>query len=289
MQPLNISNSTQWMIRDQVSCVLLGICFVLGVSGNVMVVAFLLRGFQKKNFTTHLMLNLAASDILCLVSLPVFMYALLYGWVFSSTFCKLLTFVIYVSLYASVMSVTLMSVQRYLAVLRPAQWARLGRRGERGLLVTLWAAACILSGPAAATNDVIHPGGKPKCWRISMSDGSRAMVVLCETVFGFVVPFSILASSYFCLHKKVNQTAFFNSKRTTRLVTLIVATFFVLWIPIHILNLMDIAAIGIRPYNPGLYKDLSDMRRSSEEVVKSFTFINSFVNPFLYAFVTRDV
>lgn len=282
------SNLTQWTSsRDQVSCGLLALCFLMGVSGNIAVVAVILQHFKKDNFTVYLMLNLAASDILCLLPLPVFMHSLLNEWSFGSGLCKALSFVIYASLYTGLLTVTLMSVQRYLAVLYPHSWAKLGRMGERVLLFSIWVLAAVLSSPAVATNDVIEDGGKLKCWRISMSDEKRAAVVLCETVLGFVIPFSILVTSYCCLHKKVNQKAFFSNQRLTRLVTLIVVTFFILWIPVHILNLIDIFAILIKSANLAIYEQLSSLRRSSEEIVKSLTFINSSVNPFLYAFASR--
>lgn len=281
---------TQWASsRDQVSCGLLALCFLMGITGNIAVVAVILQHFKKDNFTIHLMLNLAASDILCLLPLPVFMHALLHKWNFGSGLCKALSFVIYTSLYTGLLTVTLMSVQRYLVVLYPHSWAKLGRTGERVLLFSLWVLAAVLSSPAVTTNDVIKDGGKLKCWRISMSDGRRAAVVLCETLLGFVIPFFILVTSYCCLHKKVNQTAFFSNQRLTRLVTLIVVTFFILWIPVNILNLMDIFAISIKSANLGIYEQLYSLRRSSEEVVKSLTFINSSVNPFLYAFSSRSL
>ncbi|XP_067117113.1 leukotriene B4 receptor 1-like [Osmerus mordax] len=291
MQQHNNSSSSAAAVpvANQVSSAVLGLCFLFGMPGNIMVVVVILRNFKKDHFTLCLILNLSVSDILCLLPLPAFMHALLNGWTLGTALCKVLSFLIYISLYTGLLTITLMSIQRYLVVLYPHHWAKLGRRGERVLLFSLWVLASVLSSAAVVTNSVVEEGGKLKCWRISMSDGRRAAVVLCETLLGFVVPFSILVTSYCCLHKKVNQTAFFSSQRLTRLVTLIVVTFFVLWIPVHILNLMDIFAILIRSAKPAIYEQLSGLRRSSEEVVKSLTFINSSVNPFLYAFASQSL
>ncbi|KAL2099416.1 hypothetical protein ACEWY4_005896 [Coilia grayii] len=233
------------------------------------------------------MLNLATSDILCLLPLPAFMHALVNEWTFGSAICKVLSFIIYTSLYTGLLTVMLMSIHRYVAVVYPRLWAKMDKMRERFLLFSLWILGSILAICAVETYDVVEDGGKSKCWRISMSDGKRAAVVLSETLFGFAIPFPILVVSYCCLHKKVNQAAFFRSQRLTRLVTLIVVTFFVLWTPVHILNLMHIFAILIKPAKPDMYEQLSRLIRSSDEVVKSFTFINSSVNPSLYAFSSR--
>ncbi|XP_046887136.1 leukotriene B4 receptor 1-like [Hypomesus transpacificus] len=260
MQQHNNSRAAAVPVANQVSSAVLGLCFLFGMPGNIMVVVVILRNFKKDHFTLRLILNLAVSDILCLLPLPAFMHALLNGWTLGTALCKVLSFLIYTSLYNGLLTVTLMSVQRYLVVLYPHHWAKLGRRGERVLLFSLWVLASVLSSAAVVTNSVFEEGGKLKCWRISMSDRRRAAVVLCETLLGFVVPFSILVTSYCYLHKKVNQTSFFSSQRLTRLVTLIVVTFFVLWIPVHILNLMDIFAIFIRSAKPAIYEQLSGLR-----------------------------
>ena len=281
----NNSNITENYLKYQLGSGVLGFCFLLGIPGNILVVIVILRHFKRENFTLHLMLNLAASDILCLLTAPLSIYNLLFGWHIGRVLCKTVYFLVYCSLYASVLTVTLISVHRYVFVLYPRQWAKLGRKGERALLLILWLAACIF-GLSVSTFDVIRVGSRELCWRIHLSDGKRVAILLTEIVLTSI-PFSIIVTSYFCLHKKVNQHALFSNQRLTRLITSIVVTFLILWIPCHVVTMMDVFAISIKTQNRVLYDKLLAIKTVSRPVATSFIFINSCVNPLLYAFNYR--
>lgn len=274
-------------IANLVSSGVLGLCFLLGIPGNITVMVVILHNLKKDNFTLQLMLNLAASDILCLITLPLWIHYLLVGWSFSQAVCKLLAFFVYVSLYTSVMTVTLMSVQRYFAVLYSHQWAKLGRKGEKTLLICLWLLACILSSPAAVSYSLKKKGIPLVCEKVFNSDRQKAAVYIFETLLGFIIPFSILVTSYSCLHKKVNETAFFCNKRLTRLVTNIVVTFFILWIPVHVVNIVDVVAVALKSSSPDASAKLFAFSAFAEKIVGSLSFINSCVNPILYAFASQ--
>ncbi|XP_067117011.1 leukotriene B4 receptor 1-like [Osmerus mordax] len=258
MQQHNNSSSSVAAVpvANQVSSAVLGLCFLFGMPGNIMVVVVILRNFKKDNFTLQLMLNLAAADILCLITLPLWIHYLLVGWTFSQAVCKLLTVFIYISVCSSVMTVTLMSVQRYIAVLYSQQWAKLGGKCEKALLFSLWLLACILSIPAAVPFNVRKEGALHDCKRVFTSDGQRAAIYIFETLLGFVAPFAILVTSYCRLHRKVHETGFFSSKRLTKLVTNILVTFFILWIPFHVLNIISVVGIALKSSHPALCKFL---------------------------------
>lgn len=72
-----------------------------------------------------------------------------------------------------------------------------------------------------------------KCWRIARVNHETMALLLYDILLGFVLPFYILANSYCRLHKRVNQTAFFSDQRLTRLVTAIIVTFVILWLPVR--------------------------------------------------------
>ncbi|KAL2089147.1 hypothetical protein ACEWY4_016046 [Coilia grayii] len=274
------SNSSSISLKIQVSTGLLGVSFLLGVPANVAVVVFIIRHFKKDNFTLHLMLNLAASDILRLVIVPLWMYTLNFDWTLGRTLCKLMYLIAFTSAYSSVLTVTLMSVQRYVVVLHRSQWAKLGSKGEKVLLFSLWTLALILSSPAAVKADLTE-GQNDVCRRTN--DEETLDSSLCETLLGFVLPFCIVAMSYICLHKKVNQTTLFSNPRLTKLMIAIVLTFLILWIPFHVMNLVKILGIALKSSNPLVSKRLKSFCNSGHIVTKALTILNSCANPFLYA------
>ncbi|XP_062402468.1 leukotriene B4 receptor 1-like [Sardina pilchardus] len=215
--------------------------------GNITVVVVLVRNIKKKNFTVQLMLNLAASDILCLAMLPVWMCNLLLGWTMGLHLCSVFIFITHVAVHASVFIVTLMSVQRYVVVLYRPLWSRLGRRGERAVLVFVW----VLSGALA-----FSPGA---------TYGIAVDRTKCEQVF----------------RTEVQNRAQGSHQRSATLVTSIVVTFFVFWIPHHIINAM----VMVAPSEPVQ----SAAHRAPRQVAMGIVFLNSCVNPLLYAFNYRSL
>uniref|UniRef100_A0A3P9AE99 G-protein coupled receptors family 1 profile domain-containing protein n=1 Tax=Esox lucius TaxID=8010 RepID=A0A3P9AE99_ESOLU len=289
MDQLNITNFKiiSGNVGNIVSSTLMRLC--LGLPANILVLVVILRQLKKKdNFTLKLMLNLACSDILCLSTLPAWMSSLLSGWHLGRGLCKFFSFIVYCSLNVNIMTLTMMSVQRYVSVLYPHQWAKLGRRGELSLLVSLWGLACVLTGPAVTTRNTVKKGSHLTCQRHTKSDWERAAAVIFENCFVFVLS-SILVSFYFCLHKKVNQTTLFSSKRLTKSVFTITVTFVILWFPCFIVNIVDIFAILFKYSDPVLSAKLQTFLELTGDFAKSLTFVNSCLDPFIYAFAFQSI
>ncbi|XP_063065786.1 leukotriene B4 receptor 1-like [Engraulis encrasicolus] len=260
-------------------------CFLMGIGGNITVIVVLIRNFKKENFTLKLMLNLAASDIVCLSMLPFWMWNLLSGWTADIHLCRLLSFVTYTAIHASVLIVTLMSVQRYVVVLYRQQWSRLGRRGEFGVLVTVWVLAGMVSvAPTVTYNIITVEGSVKKCEQVFWSEEQKLGVALFESMALFVIPFSTLLVSYLCLQKKVSAKSMMSNHRLAKLVTCIVVTFVIFWTPYHIVNVM----IMTSPSKP-VQTWLRVAYRPARQVTQAIVYLNSCVNPLLYAFNYRSL
>ncbi|XP_017573390.2 C3a anaphylatoxin chemotactic receptor-like [Pygocentrus nattereri] len=282
-------NSTAWSQTNLVTSVLMGFFCAVGVPGNIAVIVIIVLWFKKDNFTVHLMLNLAASDILCLMTLPVWMYNRLFDWSIGRWPCKFFISLVYCSASASLMIVTMISVHRYVHVCFPEKWSKLGKKGEKFLLCTIWVFGFAFSIPAIFTREVVLNGSRRECGRITSSDELRLVVAVLETLLAFVLPLSIMVTSYYCLHKRVTQGALFHSQRLTRMVTSIVVMTFIFSSPCHLINLVEIFGIAMKHSYPGLLDELLTFKNSVGDVAVSFTFINSCMNPLLYAFASRSL
>ncbi|XP_072527866.1 C3a anaphylatoxin chemotactic receptor-like [Salminus brasiliensis] len=279
------SDSAAWSQANLVSSVLMGFFCAVGVPGNIAVIVIILLWFKKDNFTVHLMLNLAASDVLCLMTLPVWMYNQLFNWTMGRSLCKFFISLVYSSASASLMTVTMISVHRYVQVCCPEKWSKLGKKGENLLLFSIWVFGFALSVPEMLTREVILSRSKRECGRVTFSDEYRLIVAALETLLTFVLPLSIMVTSYYRLHQRVTQGALFHSQRLTRIVTIIVVMTFIFSSPCHLINLVEISGVAMKRSYPGFQA----FKNTVGDIAVSFTFINSCVNPLLYAFASRSL
>uniref|UniRef100_A0A3P9P9B1 Zgc:194202 n=1 Tax=Poecilia reticulata TaxID=8081 RepID=A0A3P9P9B1_POERE len=271
---MEYSNIPNLHLRGLVPVVVFIFCFLLGVPGNIAVILLKPNWQNLSSLSRTLMLNLAVSDLLCLVTLPIWTYSILYGWIFQLAACKLLAYLVYCSIHGSLLTVTALSVHRYLAVVRRQ---RCNQVRKRVLLLLLWLVAVILSIPTLVVRQLKTYQQSAKCQSKFTSETQWVVLLLLESLFGFVC-FSLVGCTYIRLHRKVNHTALFNHPQTTRLMTSIFVSFFVLWIPYHTINLLRVAAICLK------HMDLLNFCMDQHELVVSLTFLHSCLNPLLYAF-----
>ncbi|XP_020570374.1 leukotriene B4 receptor 1-like [Oryzias latipes] len=281
--PSNISSSSELLpspsmdSRGVPAAVILSLCFLLGVPGNIAVIILKPNFQQLSSMTQSLMLNLAVSDLLCLVTLPLWIYSLLYNWIFGLLACKVLIYLIYCSVYGSMLTIALLSFQRYMLVVHQQFY---NQKETRLLLVLLWLVVMIVSIPALVARRDIPDEQWLRCRNQFSSQPQKIAVQLTETLVGFA-SFFIVAFSYVQLYRKVNRAAFFNNPQTSRLVTSIIIVFFVLWIPYHAVNVLSVGATAL--HNERLEK----LFGNKHYIVTALTFINSCLNPLLYAFTSH--
>lgn len=132
-----------------VTAVCLGL-FAVGVSGNVVTVLLIGR-YRDMRTTTNLYLgSMAVSDLLILLGLPFDLYRLWRSrpWVFGQLLCRLSLYLGEGCTYATLLHMTALSVERYLAICRPLRARVLvTRRRVRSLIAALWAVALLSAGP----------------------------------------------------------------------------------------------------------------------------------------------
>ncbi|XP_063049430.1 leukotriene B4 receptor 1-like, partial [Engraulis encrasicolus] len=134
------------------------VCLV-ALIGNLLVLILLPRHLKAKkdSFTLRLMLHLAVCDVLCMLTVPVWMYGMQYGWdSLGLRTCQTACYIAFTCLSVSTMAVSLMSVHRYVQVLYRRQWERLGVRGEGILLASIWLASCLSAIPSVSLYTLLH-------------------------------------------------------------------------------------------------------------------------------------
>ena len=136
------------------------VIFVTGIVGNAATCAVIASNRYMHTATNYYLFNLAVSDLLVLVlGLPQETYSFwsAYPWIFGETFCVLRTMAAETSTYASILTITAFTVERYVAICHPmrAQSLSSPRRAVR-TVVGIWAASAACSAPIVAQYGVVY-------------------------------------------------------------------------------------------------------------------------------------
>nr|XP_057945208.1 leukotriene B4 receptor 1 [Doryrhamphus excisus] len=273
------------------ACVILGLSFLIGTPGNLLVIWTILRHVKQRSHTVVLILHLAAADLLVLITLPLWIYSLANSWVFGEASCKAMGFVINGCMYCSVFLITLMSVERFVAVCYP--FASVGWKRKKALskiLLVLWIAAFLFSVPILLTRvvDKEPDSGEEHCLYNQYDSNTQELVcLLLETLVGYVFPFSILVVCYGCLCTRITQMTFKSKRKSIILIASVVIVFAVCWTPYHIGNILSLVILAMETSFPYFGDHLEEVRIGMTFVSGAMVFISSSVNPVLYMFAAR--
>ncbi|XP_078690107.1 histamine H3 receptor-like [Branchiostoma floridae x Branchiostoma belcheri] len=131
--------------------VVISIAALLTIAGNVLVIVSFILVKELRISSNYFILNLAITDfVIGVFAMPVYAPYLLSGvWQLGETFCTVWLVIDYVDGSASVLSITLISLDRYLLVTKAIK-----HRAQRSLkktvvmMVSVWIIAFLLYGPA---------------------------------------------------------------------------------------------------------------------------------------------
>ncbi|XP_039986989.1 leukotriene B4 receptor 1 [Xiphias gladius] len=273
-----------------VACVILGLSFLIGAPGNLLVIWTILRHVKHRSHTLVLILHLAAADLLVLITLPLWIYSLAHSWVFGEASCKAMVYTIKACMYSSVFLITLMSVERFVSVRYPfasAKWKR--QKALNKVLLTLWTAAFLFSIPIIPTQVVGNESGEDHClYQQYTSDTQELVFVLLETLVGYILPFSVLVVCYGCLFSRITQMTFKSKRKSTVLITSVVVVFAICWTPHHIGNVLSLIILAIQGLFSKEARSLESVRNTMSIIAGAMVFISSTVNPILYMFAARS-
>lgn len=273
-----------------ISVVIYIISFVLGLIGNgtvIWVTAFK----SKRTVNSVWLLNLALADFVFVLFLPFYIDYILrdFHWDFGVAMCKLNSFVSVMNMYASVLFLTVLSIDRYVSLVH-LNWSQRYRTVERAWVVCgcIWMLAAGLSCPALIFRDTMHLHNKVVCFNnFHAQDGHTAAmrhiaIVAIRTTVGFLLPFTAICVTGILLSVKVNQSG--GSVRLSsfsKTVSAVILAFFLCWAPFHTFSLMELSI------HSSLY--LHNILKAGFPLATSLGFFNSCINPLLYMLLGKKV
>ena len=135
------------------------VAFVVGLPSNL-VALWVLLFRTKKQPSTILLINLTTCDLLLLVVLPFRIAYHFHGnnWMLGEPLCRLVIAVFYGNTYGSVLSLALISFDRYLALVHPIDGRALrSYRFSVYMCIAAWAVVVAAMAPLLATQQTYRP------------------------------------------------------------------------------------------------------------------------------------
>ncbi|KAM4606316.1 type-1 angiotensin II receptor A [Polymixia lowei] len=279
-----------------------GCNFVIGIVGNSMVVAVIYRYMKLNTVANVFVLNLAASDLTFLITLPMWatVTATGYHWPFGGFLCKASGGLAIFNLYTSIFFLTALSIDRYLAIVHPVRSRRFRTAVyARITCVLIWLFAFLLSVPTALTRDVHHIKNTSVtlCGILHQKDENTMRlkrlllaISLMKSLLGFLVPFLIIMTCY-CLigrallgARHIQKSARSRDDEVLRMLAAAVLAFFLCWAPHQVFHFMQVLT-QISVLENCAILDVID---TAMPFTICIAYFNSCVNPILYSFVGHN-
>nr|XP_022319144.1 allatostatin-A receptor-like [Crassostrea virginica] len=176
---------------------------LLGIAGNVLVIVAILAFPRMKSITNVFLLSLASADLLLvLICVPIKLTAFFsYTWRLGSFLCTFVAYIQNVSMICSVMTLTVMSIERFVAILYPLQ-ARSFCTMKHAKFVTIfiWIGSFFVASPTVFVQKIKVVGNSERqahwCVKQYMSHGFEIAYEVYMFFILFTIPLIVMLVTY---------------------------------------------------------------------------------------------
>nr|QTU90773.1 G-protein-coupled chemokine receptor [Lumpy skin disease virus] len=260
--------------------------FFLGLFGNIIVLT-VLRKYKIKTIQDMFLLNLTLSDLIFVLVFPFNLYdSIAKQWSLGDCLCKFKAMFYFVGFYNSMSFITLMSIDRYLAVVHPVKSMPI-RTKRYGIVLSMvvWIVSTIESFPIMLFYETKKVYGITYC-HVFYNDNAKIWKLFINfeiNIFGMIIPLTILL---YCYYKILNtlKTSQTKNKKAIKMVFLIVICSVLFLLPfsvtvfvssLYLLNVFS-GCMALRFVNLAVH------------VAEIVSLCHCFINPLIYAFCSRE-
>ncbi|XP_069057336.1 probable G-protein coupled receptor 33 [Pleurodeles waltl] len=209
-------------------------------------------GFKMtKTVSSIWILHLIMTSWIFTILLPIFSVTVLMDmhWVLGKALCKIISGLGLLCMYASVIILMIISLDRYVLVIHPLS-VRSCRTIKRSKVIcgAVWILAFLLSIPELVFMDTKQvEKNRTFCFRnYALSenwDSPEANAIrqknhwamfIFQFIFGFILPFMVICYCYITIAMKMKMKKLNKSKKPFQVIMAAIVSFFVCWIPYHL-------------------------------------------------------
>ncbi|XP_009683943.2 neuromedin-U receptor 2 [Struthio camelus] len=277
--------------------------FVVGVVGNFLVCLVIIKHRNMKTPTNYYLFSLAVSDLLVLLfGMPLEIYEMWsnYPFLFGPVGCYFKTVLFETVCFASILSVTTVSVERYVAILHPFR-AKLESTRKRALrtIIVLWVLSVLFALPNTSTHGIMwqyFPNGtlvpgSATCTVIRPMWIYNCIVQITSLLF-YVLPMGVMSVLYYLMGLRLKGDKSLeveemavnvqrpSRKSVTKMLFVLVMIFAVCWAPFHIDRLFFSFVVEWT-------EPLANIFNLIHVVSGVFFYLSSAVNPIIYNLLSQ--
>ncbi|XP_062376298.1 chemokine XC receptor 1-like [Sardina pilchardus] len=232
-----------------VTTVFFSVVIIFSVLGNILVLVILVKYENLKSMTNAFLLNLALSDLIFTLGLPIWAFDEIYSWVLGETACKAVSFIFDVGYYSSIIFLTTMTIHRYMGVVHPMSVVT--SRKSFYCVVTssvVWVASCLAATPALLKS--IYVNNNFNTTHCTYEDSRWKLVETYQRNGFFLISFAVIAFCYTQILLRLFRPNSHTRHKTVRLILIIVVFFFLGWAPYNVaLFLQSLVFWELKPFN----------------------------------------
>ncbi|XP_005101265.1 pyrokinin-1 receptor [Aplysia californica] len=306
--------------RDLASVILLtivySIIFLSGVVGNVCTCLVIAKTHSMQTTTNYYLFSLAVSDLLLiLIGLPPELYSIweAYPWRLGEAFCYLRQSVLESTSYASVLTITAFTVERYLAICHPLLAHKISALSRAvKIIISIWAVSLMVALPYAAHTRIYYQvrvpetnEAVPESLMCSIPyhflSGFMYYMFQVSTFIFFITPVTVIIILYILIGVSLRRSPLargasdersYSSMKSSsklpqqprkvviRMLIAVTVAFIVCWAPFHAQRLMTL-------YVPHWTPHLLEVQSHIFYISGVLYFVSSTVNPILYNVISK--
>ena len=168
------------------------VIFVVGFFGNLFTIIIICRKGQNKSVYQRLVLNLAITDFLFIISvLPLGTYTM-FAEIKSEFYCRAVTPLLTTFYFVSIFTITSMALQRCRSILFPHR-PKISKQKAYAWMTAIWVASFIMVLPLAIVTKLGNTGACEENWP---SFAHRQVYTMALFLLQYLIPLIIIASVY---------------------------------------------------------------------------------------------
>lgn len=270
-------------------CVFYILVFLLAIPGNLTVGLLIFLNRQTLSPSEVYLFHLMLADTLLAFILPFYATAVVRGWLFGDSLCKMVSLAKEASFYASILFLVCISVDRYMVIVR-AMETRKAQRRVCSLVVCcmVWLLGFLLSLPALYNETFSLKGSEvllcAEHFELNHADEWRLATRIMRHLLGFLLPLVVMLVCYSVTVARLLRTRGFQRQKAMRVIVAVVLAFLLCWTPFHIATIADTLLRAKLLENSCARRNAVDLAMFATQ---SLGLLHCCVNPVLYAFVAQ--